>query len=443
MKLCKFFASVRISCSTNCMATQLERHNISDTLYIFKQDNSERWYARFVLYNRWYCKSTKKKDKDEAIAMAHRIYLDHEIRIETNTLVQSKRFRDVAETVIEKLENELAHGGGKPTYKDYIRALTNYHIPYFDRTYVTSINQESIRNFDAWRIEQLQRVPASSTLLTHNAALQLVFKEAIEHKWMIAAQVPVLSSKGEHGKRRAAFSEEEYDVVLDGIIESEKIAHTAKTRQIRELLHDYCEIAVNTGIRPGTEMENITWGDIELRRQKEKVQFFIHVRKGKTTKHTGARKVVCKKDIVGALKNLRDRFPDRKPSDKLFRLVDGSETRQLGKAFEKVLQDVNLKESPMGPRTLYSLRHTYITWQLLDGQSMEVIAKQCGTSISMIEQHYSHVKPEMFADAFSGVAFDKETPKEKNTSKFALRVSGMLEKRFEKWEKNYQLNGCI
>ena len=137
------------------MATQLERHNISDTLYIFKQDNSERWYARFVLYNRWYCKSTKKKDKDEAIAMAHRIYLDHEIRIETNTLVQSKRFRDVAETVIEKLENELAHGGGKPTYKDYIRALTNYHIPYFDRTYVTSINQESIRNFDAWRIEQL------------------------------------------------------------------------------------------------------------------------------------------------------------------------------------------------------------------------------------------------------------------------------------------------
>ena len=74
---------------------------------------------------------------------------------------------------------------------------------------------------------------------------------------------------------------------------------------------------------------------------------------------------------------------------------------------------------------------------------MEVIAKQCGTSISMIEQHYSHLKPEMFADALSGVAFDKEKPKKKNTSKFALRVTGMLEKRFESWEKEYLKRGCI
>ena len=36
---------------------------------------------------------------------------------------------------------------------------------------------------------------------------------------MIAAQVPVLSSKGEAGKRRSAFSEEEYEAVLDAILE--------------------------------------------------------------------------------------------------------------------------------------------------------------------------------------------------------------------------------
>tara|TARA_Y100001934_G_C12057307_1_gene633636 strand:- start:479 stop:616 length:138 start_codon:yes stop_codon:yes gene_type:complete len=45
------------------MAKQIARHDlIEDKLYIFKQDNSERWYARFVLFNKWYCKSTKKKD---------------------------------------------------------------------------------------------------------------------------------------------------------------------------------------------------------------------------------------------------------------------------------------------------------------------------------------------------------------------------------------------
>ncbi len=173
------------------MAKQTERHAINDELYIFKQDNSERWHARFILTNhkKWLCKSTKKKDIDEAAR------------------------------VIEKLEEQLEHGGGKRTFKDYIRALENYHIPYFSRTFITSIDQEEIYKFDEWRKGRMKKSPASSTLLTHNAALQLVFKEAIEQKWMIAAQVPVLSSKGEAGKRPSAFSEEEYEAVLDAILE--------------------------------------------------------------------------------------------------------------------------------------------------------------------------------------------------------------------------------
>ncbi|MGQ8365474.1 hypothetical protein [Glaciecola sp. 1036] len=100
------FANRHITFSTSNMAKQIARHDINDTLYIFKQNNSERWYARFVLFKTWYCKSTKKKNKDEAIAMAHRIYLDPEIRIKTNTLVQSKKFRYVAERVIVKNLNE-------------------------------------------------------------------------------------------------------------------------------------------------------------------------------------------------------------------------------------------------------------------------------------------------------------------------------------------------
>lgn len=53
-------------------------------------------------------------------------------------------------------------------------------------------------------------------------------------------------------------------------------------------------------------MENLTWKDIEIKTQGAKAQFFIHVTKGKTTKYTGARKVVCKRDVIGALIRLRD-----------------------------------------------------------------------------------------------------------------------------------------
>ncbi|MEE3306905.1 MAG: site-specific integrase, partial [Pseudomonadota bacterium] len=179
--------------------------------------------------------------------------------------------------------------------------------------------------------------------------------------------------------------------------------------------------------------------------QGSKAQFFIHITKGKTTKYTGPRKVVCKRDVIGALTRLRERFPLRTPNQKLFLLANGEPTKQLGKAFEKALQSSGLKESPRGPRTLYSLRHTYITWQLLNGTSMDVIARQCGTSIAMIEQHYSHVKPEMFADALSGVTFDKEEPKalSKKTLNRRAKTAERDEKRFKEWAEELRKRGCI
>lgn len=135
----------------------------------------------------------------------------------------------------------------------------------------------------------------------------------------------------------------------------------------------------------------------------------------------------------------------RTPNQKLFLLANGEATPQLGKAFEKALQSSGLKDSPRGPRTLYSLRHTYITWQLLAGTSMDVIARQCGTSAAMIEQHYSHVKPEMFADALSGVIFDDEKPKQRSRRALARQALSdeRDEKRFREWAAEYCNRGCI
>ena len=49
--------------------------------------------------------------------MAHRIFMDYEIRAETNTLIDSKRFKDVAEKAIDQMQSELMHGGGKVIYR--------------------------------------------------------------------------------------------------------------------------------------------------------------------------------------------------------------------------------------------------------------------------------------------------------------------------------------
>ena len=163
------------------------------------------------------------------------IYMEYQVKADNNLLVDSKRFKDVAAKTIQQLQNELDNGGGIVSYRDYIQALNKYHIPFFDRMYITSIDQEKVREFNKWRIGKLGRIPAKSTILTHNAAMNMVFKEAIEHKWMIAAQVPVLTSKGESGKRRAAFSEGEYDKVFDTLLNMIDNSRKETTKLIRSL----------------------------------------------------------------------------------------------------------------------------------------------------------------------------------------------------------------
>ena len=56
-----------------------------------------------------------------------------------------------------------------------------------------------------------------------------------------------------------------------------------------------------------------------------------------------------------------------------------------------LLRELGLETGPGGKRTLYSLRHTYISLRLLEGVSPAVIAKQCGTSTEMIQRHYDHL----------------------------------------------------
>lgn len=238
------------------MSVQLERHDVTTGLYIFLQNNSKRWYARFVIDGKWYCKATKEEDKEKAIAKAHRIFVEHQIRFETNTLTTSKRFKDVAEKAIATMKHDMERGAGKVIYEDYIGCLNRYHIPFFDRTFITSIDVDALREFDKWREEKMKRKPARSTLLTHNAALQLVFKEAVENKWMLSSQVPSLSAEGANMVRRAAFTPAEYERILEKLFEMEENSRKEVTKQIRELTQDYAEFVINTGMRPGTELNN-------------------------------------------------------------------------------------------------------------------------------------------------------------------------------------------
>jgi integrase len=57
------------------------------------------------------------------------------------------------------------------------------------------------------------------------------------------------------------------------------------------------------------------------------------------------------------------------------------------------------KDTEGQTRTLYSLRHTYATLELIENRTdLHTLAKQMGNSAAMIERHYSKMTATMVAE---------------------------------------------
>jgi hypothetical protein len=77
----------------------------------------------------------------------------------------------------------------------------------------------------------------------------------------------------------------------------------------------------------------------------------------------------------------------------LFILSNGEFPKDLPGAFERALEQAGLLYNAQGQkRSLYSIRHTYATIMLVQSKvDIHTLARNMGTSVQMIEKHYSHL----------------------------------------------------
>ena len=82
--------------------------------------------------------------------------------------------------------------------------------------------------------------------------------------------------------------------------------------------------------------------------------------------------------------------------------------------FNGILTRAKLKlDRDNNRRTAYSLRHTYICMRLMEGADIYQIAKNCRTSVEMIEKFYAaHIKNTLDAAAIN-VVRPKSAPRRK------------------------------
>jgi len=378
----------------------MEKHTrLGGKLHIYKRPNSRQWQCSTYLAGRNWRISTKEDSLARAKDIAEDWYFSLRGKHHAGELKTGKTFTAAAEQFLKEFE-VITEGQRAPTcLADHKKHLRVHLIPFFGPMRLPEIKAGTALDYRVHRATSRldkktgePKRPSRSTLHKEIVTLRQVLKTAQRRGWI--EFVPDLSSPYKtSGKvtHRAWFSPQEYRQLY--MATRQRAKHPLKNRWKWqcEQLHDYVLFMANTGLRPD-EAARLEHRDVKIIKDRDTAQVILEI------EVRGKRGVGYCKSTAGAVAPYR-RLCSRNNPILTDRVFPGNH-REL---FNTILGELNLKFDRDGNRrTAYSLRHTYICLRLMEGADIYQIAKNCRTSVDMIETYYAaHLKTTLDAAAIN------------------------------------------
>jgi integrase len=374
-----------------------EKHTIlGGKVHVYRRDNSSLWQCSTYLAGKNRRVSTKEDGLAKAKDFAEDWYLGLRGKVRNGEITSEKTFREAA-VQFEREYQIITEGQRNAEYvQGHSTRLRVHLLPFFGDMGLSEITPGQIQEYRIHRHEEAVKdhgkPPARSTMHQEIVVLRQTLKAAVRHRWL--DRLPDLSEPYRaSGKvsHRAWFSPEEYKQLYEA---TRRRAHNPKNPRYKwesEQLHDYVLFMANTGLRPD-EANHLEYRDVKIVDDQGSNETILEI------EVRGKRGVGYCKSTSGAVRPFQ-RLVERnkpQPTDPVFPKTH----RQL---FNTILDEEGLKKDREGqPRTAYSLRHTYICLRLMEGADIYQIAKNCRTSVEMIEKYYaSHLKNSLDAAAIN------------------------------------------
>jgi integrase len=374
-----------------------ESHSImGGKVHIYRRENSRYWQCATFLAGRNRRATTKEESLRKAKDFAEDWFLELRGKHKRGEVMSERTFGETADQFLREFE-VLTEGERHPDYVEGHRIrLRLYLKPFFGEFGLSQVTPGKLQEYRIHRRElavaKWGKPPARNTLHQEIVCVRQVLKTALRHGWLKA--LPDLSEPyRSNGKitHRAWFSPTEYKQLYEATRRRAKQPLRTRYKWQSEQLHDYVLFMANTGVRPD-EAARLEYRDVTIVEDEATRETILEI------EVRGKRGVGYCKSTSGAVRPF-ERLVDRNnpgPTDKLFPKTH----RDLLGA---VLKEEGLKFDREGSRrTAYSLRHTYICLRLMEGADIYQIAKNCRTSVEMIEKYYaSHIKTSLDAAAIN------------------------------------------
>lgn len=367
------------------------RHTfLDDKVQLYMRPKSPFWQCSCSVGGKQLRTSTKEESLARAKDVARDWYLGLLGKYRAGEIKSGTTFRKASDYFLNEYE-VITQGERNPDYvKSHGLRLRVHLLPFFGDKVVTEITPGLVQEYRIHRMTSRKdpktgepKRPSRTTLHHEIITLRHVLKTANRHGWL--PYLPDLSApykaSGKIG-HRAWFSPEEYKALYAATRERAKNPKNERWRKECEDLHDYVLFMVNTGLRPD-EAARVELRDVAIVTDEATGERILEIAV------RGKRGVGWCKSMPGAVLPFQ-RMAKRhglQPKDSVF----GKPQRELINA---ILDELDLKFDREGNRrTAYSLRHTYISMRLMEGADIYQVAKNCRTSVEMIEKYYaSHIK---------------------------------------------------
>lgn len=389
-------------------------------LQLYQRSNSRFWQCSASVGGKQWRATTKQENVNLATKVAQDWYLGLCGKDAVGLLKAEKSVQDAAEKFTREYE-VITEGERSPRWVQGHQIRLRLHlIPFFGKMGLSEVTPGTVQDYRVHRIETTTKAtgkpPARSTLHDEIVTLRLVLKAAIRHGWL--THLPDLSPPYKtQGKivHRPWFSPEEYRQLYTASRDWARNPPQPQYRWNAEQMHDYILFMGNTGLRPD-EAGNLQHRDVTIATDHAtgKTILEIEVRGKRGVGHCKSTPGAVRpyERLLNRPKPTRGKLPRNRsrknpnpllpvelpePTDKVF--PGGGQL----KLFNRILAEARLKQDRDGkPRTAYSLRHTYICLRLMEGADIYQIAKNCRTSVEMIEKHYAaHIKNTLDAAAIN------------------------------------------
>jgi integrase len=311
-------------------------------------------------------------------------------------------FRQAGEAMLLLEQTKVVRGEfGVHSYRMLVSRLNKYIYPFFGEINVREIDQKKISEF----IQKLNQLNLTSiTISQYVIALRKVLQYCLSQEYIL--KIPTFPKLKLSSTPRGGFSLQEYVLLVKtaknlskGTGAPLKVTHRNSRDSIFVVSDKFpvdfvwlIRFMVNSFVRP-VDIKHIQHQHIQIIRGEHT---YLRLQLPETKKHTGP--IVTLSPAVGIYESLFKHMHKKglsKPTDYLFfpEIKDREAAiYMIGKYFRVLLEKTNLRIGSLGQnRTLYSLRHTAITFRLLYGNGIDLLtlARNARTSVEMIERFYA------------------------------------------------------